>query len=79
MCAFGYLEYWHIHPVLIWILKAHDREEIMHLARKNLCYSRVFDDLDIDLEAAKEKANILLKEVERKNSGRKATSRGEND
>ena len=49
-------------PEMIWIMMPHSHDEIMHLCRKNLCYSRVDDDLDIDFEAAKEKSMALLKE-----------------
>lgn len=58
--AFGHLENPPSEPLLIWIMMAHSREETMHLARKNLCYSRVDDDLDVDFDAAKEKSKMLL-------------------
>lgn len=38
-------------PMLIWILKQLSADEIMSLARRNLCYSRVNDDFEIDLDS----------------------------
>ena len=62
MFAFGFLEDPPRAPDMIWVLMPHSRDEVMHLCRKNLCYSRVDDDLCIDFEAAKEKSMTLLKE-----------------
>ena len=62
MFALGFLEDPPRDPEMIWIMMPHSRDEIMHLCRKNLCYSRVDDDLDIDFEAAKERSIALLKE-----------------
>ena len=62
MYAFGILGNPPKEPEMIWIMMPHSRDEIMHLCRKNLCYSRVDDDLDIDFEAAKEKSVALLTE-----------------
>lgn len=62
-------------PILIWVLMAHSREEIFHLARKNLCYSRVNDEFEIDaLEASKlskQRLNDHLREMDRKAVKRK--------
>lgn len=38
-------------PALIWVLKQMSKEEIMSLARRNLCYPRVDDDFEIDFDA----------------------------
>ncbi len=58
--AFRHLEDPPNEPVLIWILMAYSREETMHLARRNLCYSRIDDDLDIDFDSAWEQSKMLL-------------------
>ena len=47
---------------LKWFLQALSREEIMHLARRNLCYARVNDDHCIDFDLATDKALRSMKD-----------------
>ena len=66
--AFGKLGEDHQVGVIGWILRSLSHEEVMHLGRRNLCYSRVDDDLDIDFDEASEKGRRLMNECfERKN------------
>lgn len=62
MYALGCLKDPPIEPVAIWVLMPHSPDEIMHICRKNLCYSRVDDDLVIDFESATAKSAALLEE-----------------
>ncbi|MYH58953.1 MAG: hypothetical protein F4145_13380 [Boseongicola sp. SB0675_bin_26] len=60
MHAFGKLEVPKIH--LKWFLQALSREEVMYLARTNLCYPRVDDDHCIDFDLAQGKALQSMKD-----------------
>jgi hypothetical protein len=52
---------------LIWVLKQMSREEILSLARRNLCYPRVDDDFEIDFDTISAAATeILITEKKRK-------------
>ena len=59
MHAFGKLEVPKIH--LKWLLQALSREEVMYLARTNLCYPLVDDDHCIDFDLAHDKALQSMK------------------
>ncbi len=60
MRAFGKLENEHERQILVPIFQSLSREEIICLARRNLCYSRVDDDQDIDWEEVKVKSEHLM-------------------
>ncbi len=71
MVAFGRLGEDHQVGAIAWFLRSLSHEEVMHLGRRNLCYSRVDDDLDIDFEEAREKAlNRMNEYFEKKNDTR---------
>ncbi|MFZ1725541.1 MAG: hypothetical protein WBO29_01700 [Albidovulum sp.] len=73
MYAFGHLKDPPLEPILIWVLMGDPREKIMALARKNLCYSRVDDDFDVDSEEGKNKAHALLSKMQEKETTRRKT------
>ena len=77
MCAFGKVEH-DLGPeveVLAIVLQSHSRDEVMHLARRNLCYSRVNDDLLIDFDKAAETSRKLIKNYFEKKNGAQGEAR----
>lgn len=62
MYAFEKLDNPPAEPSLIWVLKGHSSEEIMVLARRNLCYTRFNDGFDIDFDAASDRTEQLYAE-----------------